>query len=1139
MADITLPDGSRIPEYALESTQAEIMKLILSQVKADEKSFKLYTKLVENSAEQLKDNDNLQDLQDEQVEALKGIRKDAKTGANLLGSGINFISDKLVKMGTLGVSAAITAFSTIAKSTYNLGDTIASIANVGLAFDDVNGNTVSAITSLNRLGLSSKEAAELMAGSAGAIAQMGKQGFTEFTSAAARMTNSGAEFGLTMSELAGIASDDLDIRRRLGILDQLNATSAAKRSTDLYSQQLKATSILGKSIDAIQDAANLNMDNNAEMALRIQSIASKFNPGIADGFIKSLQTFQGNLAASGLSEDIIASIGNEIGASVAFASEQGQELFATLSYVGDRFDSGLTTSIQKMNELAKTNPEKVGAEMANFQNQLMSTASKMSDVEFEELSQMLLSGGMGEMGKQFALSIGEMRIASKKFGDDTAKQLSTLAQGSKTFDNAMNQMSGGLSGILNDISGALGPTVGSLASAFEDVIDENGKVAKDGMGISTAFKIAMTDISGALSPIFGDLGEDGKNLGDALREYVVPALQEFGAWFKEGGAQKIKDALITFKDLVVGITAPFRGLFNLLTGDLEGAKNSMMGAFDSLGGKIGLAVGGFVLLNKTLAAASAGNGIVSKVMGLFGKGGGGAGGGVGETVGKAGGGALGGIGKGIGALGKGIGKGIGGVFKGLAIGIGAFANPKILIGAGILAGSILLIGGAVAGATWMMGKALPTMAEGLEAFENINGNNLIDVGLGMLAVGGGIAAMGAGNVIGAVGNLVGGAFDKLNDLLGGPSIMDRVAEFAKWNIDVGRVENNSHALVAYGRGMGALGAAQGLAGIGNYISFISDSLVSLLGGDTPLEKVQKFSEMKFNKEGINDAADAIFLYSVAMSRLADVGIPGATLSGLISDLGQGLLAYFGAESPLDKLKAFGEYGLNAPAIVANARAIIVYATAMSALKGVDVKDIDRATSGLLSDRSMAAYERLKAFSEMDIGAWALMDQGRGIDWFSKSMQSLAEVDADAAVTAIEKLAKAYGSFSMLNPEKLVAVAEGMAAINDNAQQGVSLGSMDMGVAISTGLADLKASKTTLNTKMGKSPTTTGLGDLKADTTNPTPSPQIISSPVIRSEEARKDAKPTDKELPTETLESLIRKTNVKLDSLITETQRNR
>ena len=99
--------------------------------------------------------------------------------------------------------------------------------------------------------------------------------------------------------------------------------------------------------------------------------------------------------------------------------------------------------------------------------------------------------------------------------------------------------------------------------------------------------------------------------------------------------------------------------------------------------------------------------------------------------------------------------------------------------------------------------------------------------------------------------------------------------------------------------------------------------------------------------------------------------------------------------------------------------------------------------------------------------------------------------------------------------------------------------MDMGVAISTGLADLKASKTTLNTKMGKSPTTTGLGDLKADTTNPTPSPQIISSPVIRSEEARKDAKPTDKELPTETLESLIRKTNVKLDSLITETQRNR
>ena len=1160
MADITLPDGSRIPEYALESTQAEIMKLILSQVKADEKSFKLYTKLVENSAEQLKDNDNLQDLQDEQVEALKGIRKDAKTGANLLGSGINFISDKLVKMGTLGVSAAITAFSTIAKSTYNLGDTIASIANVGLAFDDVNGNTVSAITSLNRLGLSSKEAAELMAGSAGAIAQMGKQGFTEFTSAAARMTNSGAEFGLTMSELAGIASDDLDIRRRLGILDQLNATSAAKRSTDLYSQQLKATSILGKSIDAIQDAANLNMDNNAEMALRIQSIASKFNPGIADGFIKSLQTFQGNLAASGLSEDIIASIGNEIGASVAFASEQGQELFATLSYVGDRFDSGLTTSIQKMNALAKTNPEKVGAEMANFQNQLLSTASKMSDVEFEELSQMLLSGGMGEMGKQFALSIGEMRIASKKFGEDTAKQLNTLAQGSKTFDNAMNQMSGGLSGILNDISGALGPTVGSLASAFEDVIDENGKVAKDGMGISTAFKIAMTDISGVLSQIFGDLGDDGKNLGDALREKVVPKIQAFAEWFTGDGVKQLKNGFDFIGGMMSGFGEVLGFVKYLITDKLMPAFSAiadMLGFnkpdvdedgnvietstnFADLGKKVALSVAAFIALSKTVKLVNAGMGAMKAVRGVFG--GGGAAATAAGSAGSAAGGAAAKTGAGIAKLGKGIGRGVGAIFSGLGKGLAA-VPAAALKGAAYIAGAISILAGGVKAAAFILNlggeDGLKQLSSGFASFNDIDGMNLVKVGAGLTALGVGLAAFGAGSVMGALGNLVGGVMDSMNEFFGGTSIFDKVAEFGKYNFAVDKIKNNADAIVAYGLAMGALGAGAGLSSAVTLISSISDTIAGLFGGDTPLEKVQKFGEMNLNSEGIKNTAASIFDYSVAMSNLSDVAVPGATISSFFKGIGEGLLGMLGADSPLEKLAEFGKTDINAGGVMQNSKAVLNYAQAMSALKGIDVSDLDSATKGLMGDDSLKAFNKIKEFGELDIGTAGVRDNAQGLAFYADSFAKLAEIDVDAVTAAIDKLAKAYGGFNLLNPERLQAVADGMAAINQNAIDGVSLSSIDLSTALATGMTTPSTPKTTLNTNMGKSPTTTGLGDLKADTTNPTPSPQVISSPVILSEEARKDAKPTDKELATETLESLIRKTNVKLDSLITETQRNR
>ena len=1159
MADITLPDGSRIPEYALESTQAEIMKLILSQVKADEKSFKLYTKLVENSAEQLKDNDNLQDLQDEQVETLKGIRKDAKTGANLLGSGINFISDKLVKMGTLGVSAAITAFSTIAKSTYNLGDTIASIATVGLAFDDVNGNTVAAITSLNRLGLSSKEAALLMATSSGAIAQMGKQGFTEFTTAAARMTNSGAAFGLTMSELADIAAEDLDVRRRLGILDQLNATSAAKRSTDLYNQQLKATSILGKSIDAIQHAANLNMENNAEMALRIQSIASKFDPGIADGFIKSLQTFQGNLAASGLSDDIIASIGNEIGASVAFASEQGQELFATLSYVGDRFDSGLTTSILKMNELAKTDPEKVGAEMKNFREKLLETAGKMSDVEFDELSQMLLSNGMGEMGKQFALSIGEMRIANKRFGEGTAKQLNTLAQGSKTFDNAMNQLSGGMSGILNDISGALGPTVGSLASAFEDVVNESGVVTKDNMGISTAFKLAMTNISGSLAHIFGDLGEDGKNLGDTLREKVVPKIHAFADWFTGDGVKQLKNGFDFIGGMMSGFGEVLGFVKYLITDKLMPAFSAiadMLGFnkpdvdedgnvietstnFADLGKKVALSVAAFIALSKTVKMVNAGMGAMKAVRGMFG--GGGAAATAAGSAGSAAGGAAAKTGAGIAKLGKGIGRGVGAIFSGLGKGLAAV--PALAVkGAMYIAGAISILAAGVKGAAFILNlggeDGLKQLSSGFASFNDIDGMNLVKVGAGLTALGVGLAAFGAGSVMGALGNLVGGVMDSMNEFFGGTSIFDKVAEFGNYNFAVDKIKNNADAIVAYGLAMGALGAGQGLSSVGNMVSSIIDSVVGLFRGDTPLEKVQKFGEMNLDSEGIKKTASAIFAYSIAMSNLTDVTVPGATISSFFKGIGEGLLGMMGAESPLEKLAEFGKSDISASGVIYNSEAVLNYAQAMSKLKGVDVANLDSATEGLLSDDSLKAFTKIKEFGELDIGTANVRNNARGLGFYADSFAKLAEIDVDAAVAAIEKLSKAYDGFNELNPERLQAVADGMAAINQNAIEGVSLNSISS--ALATNMTATTTPTTTLNTDMGKGPTTTGLGNLKADTTNPTPSSKVISLPVIPSEESRKDSKPnTDKELVTETLESLIKKTNQKLDNLIAETQRNR
>jgi hypothetical protein len=82
--------------------------------------------------------------------------------------------------------------------------------------------------------------------------------------------------------------------------------------------------------------------------------------------------------------------------------------------------------------------------------------------------------------------------------------------------------------------------------------------------------------------------------------------------------------------------------------------------------------------------------------------------------------------------------------------------PLILVGAGALGGAIVILGGAIATASWIMGKALPTFAAGLESFAKIDGQNLKNVGVGLIELGAGLAAMGAGSVVNALGGIASG-----------------------------------------------------------------------------------------------------------------------------------------------------------------------------------------------------------------------------------------------------------------------------------------------------------------------------------------------------------------------------------------------
>ena len=410
-----------------------------------------------------------------------------------------------------------------------------------------------------------------------------------------------------------------------------------------------------------------------------------------------------------------------------------------------------------------------------------------------------------------------------------------------------------------------------------------------------------------------------------------------------------------------------KGLF----GDLN--IGEMVGGWlkDILWSGSGLIVGavvGLFALNKVK------NALTSGIGGLFGGGGNDSGGG-----GRPGGGNAGaGLGKGIGNIGKGIGKGLGGVLKGLAKGIAAFANPAVLLGGVNLGLVILGVGAAVAGATWMVGKALPTMAEGMKSFEELDGAGLIAAGKGMAAIGAGLLVFGAGSALGGAGNVISNIFGALP----GKGPLEKLKEFSDAKLDTTQIENNAKAMMAYSKAMAGFDGGPSPSILGAFAT----GIVSLLGGETdPMAPIKRFGEMTLNTANIIANAGAVAAYAFAMKDFPTSPAPsvlGAFKSGIVSLLG-------GETDPMAPIKAFGEMKLNSAQIVSNAFAVSAYAMAIKDFPKSPAADVLGAFKGGISallggDKDPMAP--IKRFGEMKLDEQSIIDNAYAVSAYADAVK---------------------------------------------------------------------------------------------------------------------------------------------------------
>jgi hypothetical protein len=458
------------------------------------------------------------------------------------------------------------------------------------------------------------------------------------------------------------------------------------------------------------------------------------------------------------------------------------------------------------------------------------------------------------------------------------------------------------------------------------------------------------------------------------------------------------------------------------------------------------------------------------------------------------------IGRNAAAAGGGIGKGLGnlggGILKGIAAGLKAFANPQVAIGAAVVAGVILVIGAAIAGASWLLGKSLPTLVDGIKSFEEIDGAALKSTAVGMLALSGAMAAFGAGSAVAGLGAMVGGITGAIGKLFGADDPLEQLKQFAAADIDASKVKSNAEAMAAFSTAMAAGGAGSAAEGLGSLVSGIAGGIGALFGGsdtDDIVADMIKFAAVDVDTAKVKNNAEAMIAFSSAMAAAAGGSAVGG-LGTLVSGIAGGIGALFGGDTTDDtfeQLKRFSTYDIDTAKVKNNAEAMSAFSAAMStgsAAAGAGaVASIGNAIASFFGGDT--PLDQVKEFGEMQLNVAQIEANANAIRLMSTSLTGFSEADLDETpiisyTEAIEALTEALGNLneelSRDNDTLLTSRADagellsGINASSTGSNQGISSLNSTMQAMLVT-LGDLKD----INTKVERNTQAITSGNLAA------------------------------------------------------------
>ena len=451
-----------------------------------------------------------------------------------------------------------------------------------------------------------------------------------------------------------------------------------------------------------------------------------------------------------------------------------------LNYIG--MIGGVTSADLKNVAVTKQLTESAGEYLGHLDG-LARLTGKSREQQQEELAQ----------AQKNAAFQAYMQTLSKEEQLKAQKGMaSALAVGGK---GAVDAFQSKLMGIAPDKAGAMFiATAGNTAKTVDEMADmvKDGTAKSSDMNKKTAeaMRAAQTDFAkygreglfaiirqgGPVADALQSIGITANKAATMTDEEIETALKKAELDKSEAdnmaqtnaNLKKLGESIIGLISPIVSILTPafemlssvVSGLFGWLNDLGEGTKK-VIGAL----GLLGAATLTYLAIQKAKNAAAVTGGLPIP--------GAGGGGGVGGAAGGGAGGA-------IGSFLQNLGPGVKGIMQGLAQGLQSFNNPAILLGATIFGGSvaaiITTIGAGIAAASWLMGKALPTLSEGIDSFAKIDGDRLVTTAKGITALSGALVLFSAGSSVASVGNVFSSIVGGITRFFGGDDITTKIAK---------------------------------------------------------------------------------------------------------------------------------------------------------------------------------------------------------------------------------------------------------------------------------------------------------------------------------------------------------------------------